>query len=63
VEAAFRQVQTFWQIHNPTSRNRQGLDFGSQYRSAIFYHDAGQLEAATAATIRRTDPEPSARTL
>ena len=39
-------LETFWQIHNPTTRNRQGLDFGSQYRSAIFYHDAGQQEAA-----------------
>jgi len=27
-------------------RNRQGFDFGRQYRSAIFYHDAGQQEAA-----------------
>ena len=41
-------LQTFWQIHNPTTRNRQGFDFGSQYRSAIFYHDAGQQEAAIA---------------
>ena len=41
-------LQTFWQIHNPTTRNRQGLDFGSQYRSAIFCHDAGQMEAAIA---------------
>jgi hypothetical protein len=38
----------FWRIHNPTTRNRQGLDFGSQYRSAIFYHDAGQQETAIA---------------
>ena len=41
-------LQTFWRIHNPTTRNRQGFDFGSQYRSAIFYHDAGQQEAAIA---------------
>jgi len=41
-------LQTFWQIHNPTTRNRQGLDFGRQYRSAIFYHDDGQKEAAIA---------------
>ena len=39
-------LETFWRIHNPTTRNRQGFDFGSQYRSAIFYHDAGQQEAA-----------------
>jgi peptide-methionine (S)-S-oxide reductase len=41
-------LQTFWQIHNPATRYRQGFDFGSQYRSAIFYYDAGQQEAATA---------------
>jgi peptide-methionine (S)-S-oxide reductase len=41
-------LETFWRIHNPTTRNRQGFDFGRQYRSAIFYHDAGQQEAAIA---------------
>lgn len=41
-------LQTFWRIHNPTTRNRQGFDFGSQYRSAIFYHDADQRLAAIA---------------
>jgi peptide-methionine (S)-S-oxide reductase len=41
-------LETFWRIHNPTTRNRQGFDFGSQYRSAIFCHDAGQQEAAIA---------------
>ena len=41
-------LQAFWRIHNPTTRNRQGFDFGRQYRSAIFYHDAGQQEAAIA---------------
>jgi peptide-methionine (S)-S-oxide reductase len=41
-------VQTFWRIHNPTTRNRQGFDFGSQYRSAIFTSDAAQQAAAIA---------------
>ena len=41
-------LQTFWRIHNPATRNRQGFDFGSQYRSAIFCHDADQMETAIA---------------
>jgi peptide-methionine (S)-S-oxide reductase len=40
-------LETFWRIHNPTTRNRQGLDFGSQYRSAIFCHGADQQALAT----------------
>jgi peptide-methionine (S)-S-oxide reductase len=41
-------LSTFWTIHDPTSRNRQGWDFGSQYRSAIFFHDAEQERQAVA---------------
>lgn len=37
---------TFWQYHDPTTPNRQGPDVGSQYRSMIFYHDAGEKQAA-----------------
>jgi peptide-methionine (S)-S-oxide reductase len=36
----------FWKMHNPTTRNRQGWDFGNQYRSAIFVHDEAQRIAA-----------------
>ncbi len=38
----------FWQMHNPTTRNRQGLDIGDQYRSAIFTHSPEQQAAAIA---------------
>jgi peptide-methionine (S)-S-oxide reductase len=38
----------FWSIHDPTTVDRQGWDFGSQYRSAIFFHDAEQERLATA---------------
>ena len=41
-------LDVFWSIHNPTTKNRQGLDFGSQYRSVIFYHDEEQHRAAVA---------------
>lgn len=36
----------FFDLHNPTTRNRQGPDFGSQYRSVVFWHDDAQREAA-----------------
>jgi peptide-methionine (S)-S-oxide reductase len=35
-------LEIFWKTHDPTTLNRQGADVGSQYRSAIFYHDANQ---------------------
>ena len=39
-------LKIFWKIHDPTSLNRQGHDIGSQYRSAIFYHNAKQKKIA-----------------
>ncbi len=39
-------LNIFWKSHNPTTRNRQGPDVGSQYRSAIFYHTSEQKEIA-----------------
>jgi methionine-S-sulfoxide reductase len=41
-------LELFWSIHDPTTPNRQGWDFGSQYRSAIFFHDEDQEQAAIA---------------
>ncbi|HUT31577.1 MAG TPA: peptide-methionine (S)-S-oxide reductase MsrA [Sedimentisphaerales bacterium] len=43
-----RLLEVFWNIHDPTTPNRQGPDVGSQYRSAIFYHGESQLKAAEA---------------
>jgi peptide-methionine (S)-S-oxide reductase len=46
-------LTTFWAIHDPTSRNRQGWDFGSQYRSAIFFHSPEQERQAIASRDAR----------
>lgn len=44
-----RLLELFFSSHNPTTRNRQGPDVGTQYRSVIFTHDAGQAAEAEAA--------------
>jgi peptide-methionine (S)-S-oxide reductase len=41
-------LEVFWKTHDPTTRNRQGSDFGPQYRSVVFYHDAEQKKIAEA---------------
>lgn len=39
-------LEVFWKTHDPTTLNQQGADYGTQYRSAIFYHDAEQKKQA-----------------
>ena len=41
-------VDHFWKLHNPTTKNRQGPDVGTQYRSVIFFHSPEQELAARA---------------
>lgn len=41
-------LDVFWQLHDPTTLNRQGNDVGTQYRSAVYYHNEEQRAAAEA---------------
>jgi peptide-methionine (S)-S-oxide reductase len=43
-------VELFFRMHNPTQKNRQGPDFGTQYRSVIFTH--GEAQARTAQAVK-----------
>jgi peptide-methionine (S)-S-oxide reductase len=45
-------LEIFWEIHDPTTVNRQGPDIGHQYRSAIFFHTPEQEKAARASKDR-----------
>ena len=45
-QVSYRELlDLFFDLHNPTTLNRQGPDFGSQYRSAVFWHDDEQRAA------------------
>jgi peptide methionine sulfoxide reductase msrA/msrB len=37
-------LEIFWNNHNPTTKNRQGLDVGTQYRSVVFFHSEEQMK-------------------
>ena len=54
-------LEVFWAVHDPTQRDRQGFDVGSQYRSAIFTHSPEQEAAARASMARlaAANPYPS----
>jgi methionine-S-sulfoxide reductase len=55
-------LEIFWCIHNPTTKNRQGNDIGSQYRSLVFYFNDEQkkiiLESKQKLIDSKTYPEP-----
>lgn len=46
-------LDKFWEIHDPTTLNRQGLDVGKQYRSVIFYHTPDQKHIAELSKQKR----------
>ncbi len=53
---SFREVlEVFFAIHDPTTKNRQGADVGTQYRSVVFYHSPEQKEIAASLIAELND--------
>lgn len=52
-------LEYFWKIHNPTTKDRQGYDIGTQYRSAIYYVGEDQRAEAAASMAREASRWPS----
>ncbi|ODM99531.1 Peptide methionine sulfoxide reductase MsrA [Orchesella cincta] len=50
-------LEVFWKVHDPTTLNRQGNDVGTQYRSAIYYHDDEQKRIAEASKAAATEAQ------
>lgn len=52
-QVSYEQLpDVFWSVHDPTQKDRQGPDVGTQYRSAIFFHTPEQERAALASKAR-----------
>lgn len=46
-QISYKQLlEVFWDVHDPTTIDRQGMDIGSQYRSAVFFHNQSQEKLA-----------------
>ncbi|MFT7374712.1 MAG: methionine-S-sulfoxide reductase [Oceanospirillaceae bacterium] len=48
-------LEMFWKNHNPTTPNQQGPDFGTQYRSVVFFHNPNQQQRAIDILQKLTD--------
>ena len=60
-KSAFAKIlEIFFALHDPTQLNRQGNDIGTQYRSAVFFHDDAQRQDAEA-IIAEINAEPNLR--